>query len=298
LRRRFQAILSLVASIACSCFAVENTRAYVVAARRGGVIEFLDSTNLETVGRIHFNIPRASGGFDGVYASPDGSNLYFEGPIRNSDGALEGCCWLYSIDLATLETKVVAGVWGSRSRRGIMISDGVVHRVSEDTEHPIQPSGYGGRWTASAETMQLSDSTGRPSLSPGCSETGLTGRTKTGAHVFAYQIFGSKVDPRTKCGDGMPGGAWTVDAATGRLMDQFVPDLHFWSLMSNGDGSELYGLSYGAVGTLAPVELVRIDATTLQVLRERQLDTDYWWIITAALSSVPSGDVWAFLPNP
>jgi hypothetical protein len=59
---------------------------------------------------------------------------------------------------------------------------------------------------------------------------------------------------------------------------------------------ELYGLSYGAAGTLAPVELVRIDAENLKVLQERVLDTDYWWIVTASLYSVPSGNVWAFLP--
>ena len=67
---------------------------------------------------------------------------------------------------------------------------------------------------------------------------------------------------------------------------------------SNREGSELYGLSYGSAGTLAPVELVRIDAQNPSVIRERVLDTDYWWMIAASLRSVPSGDVWAFFPTP
>lgn len=337
-------------------------RDYIVAVRRGGVIEFFDPGNLETVSRIHFNLPEQSVGFNGVFASSDGSMLYLEGPIGNSPEDLRGCCSLYSIDLATLETKAVAWIWGSRSRRAILISDGIAYRLSStmaDSVHAGQwhfspdrhwlfgvrsgpavdiyefaaknlvrqltapglagdpgqrfqtgawlgdrfylyateANGSGRLWTVSPETTELGDGLDVPALNPDCSGPAPTGITGAGSHLFVYQIFGSKIDPRSQCGDGMAGGAWTLDPATGRLMDQMTSNLHFWSLIPNADSSALYGLSYGTADTLSPVELVRIDAQNLHVTRERLLDTDYWWIIAAPLRSIPSGDVWATLPT-
>lgn len=359
MRRLFPKVLCLCLLLAFLGAAAGDKSNYIVAVSRGGVIEFINPKNLETVGRIHFTLSEKSGGLNGVAANPDGSMLYVEGPIRGSDG-LQGCCWLYSIDLATLETKKVAGIWGTR--RNILVSAGVVYRdlgasanvadlamkgdqwhfspdgrwllgvrrdpgidvydlsrkapVRQLTAAPLgdgwwdmgtwsgdrfylyatEANGSGKLWTVSPETTELGDAVDVPPLSPNCSGPALTGIVSTGSRLLAYLVFGAKLDPRDKCGDSMPGGAWVVDPATGHLGDQLRPDLHFWTLISSRDGLQLYGLSYGST-LRAPVELVRIDAQNLHTTHERPLENDYWWIVAASLRSAPSGDVWAMLPK-
>src|SRR5712691_7234168 len=118
-------IVVLVASLLdCSALPSQLAKDFILATRRSGAIEFIDPTTLETTGRIHFNLPLKSAGLNGASASADGSMIYVEGPIS---GARNGCCALYSIDLATLQTKLAAGIPGSRSRADFVISDGVAH---------------------------------------------------------------------------------------------------------------------------------------------------------------------------
>jgi hypothetical protein len=53
-----------------------------------------------------------------------GSTLYFEGPIPAEPNF---CCSLYSTDLATLQTRVVASIPGSQSRDSFIFSGGLVY---------------------------------------------------------------------------------------------------------------------------------------------------------------------------
>lgn len=119
-------ILIAVVLLACSGLHAQDLRNLILAARRRGVIEVIDPTTLKSVSRIHFDVPPDSAGLNGVSASADGTMLYVEGP-----GADGSCCFLYSVDLATLHAKTVAGVWGSHSREAFVISDGVVYRTTE-----------------------------------------------------------------------------------------------------------------------------------------------------------------------
>ena len=82
-----------------------------------------------------------------------------------------------------------------------------------------------------------------------------------------------------------------MNPAEPRLAVQAAPDLHFWMLIPNRGGSEFYGITSEAPETQAPAQLVRVDARNGNVLRYRSLDSDYWWITTAPLGSMPSGDV-------
>jgi hypothetical protein len=103
---------------------------FVLAARRGGDIEVIDPITLKSISQIHFDV-RNTTGLNGVAASSDGTMLYVEGPIPGLSAGAGNCCYLYSIDLATLHAKKVAGIWGTRSREAFVVSSGIVHQAGE-----------------------------------------------------------------------------------------------------------------------------------------------------------------------
>ena len=114
--------------LACSCLQAQEMKTYLIAQQRQGVIEFLDPVTLATVSQIHFDVPRNSVGLNGVSASSDGTQLYVEGPITDSPN---GCCNLFSIDLATLQAKKIADFGGIRSRAAFFLSNGIMYQASE-----------------------------------------------------------------------------------------------------------------------------------------------------------------------
>jgi hypothetical protein len=85
-----------------------------------GVVEFISPATLQSVGRIHFSIAPQSGGLNGVFAGAERSMLYIEGPGPIGDSLNpKGCFSLYTVDLMTLQARMVASVWGSRSRDAV-----------------------------------------------------------------------------------------------------------------------------------------------------------------------------------
>jgi hypothetical protein len=117
-------VSAIAALLACSALVAQDSRNTILAASRSGVVELIDPSTLETVGRIHFDFGPRSAGLNGVSASADGSLLYVEGPIPNEP---KGCCALYSIELATLQMKVAASVPGSRSRNLLVLSGSLAY---------------------------------------------------------------------------------------------------------------------------------------------------------------------------
>jgi hypothetical protein len=363
--RLIQPIFCLITLIGCLTHATTEQENWIITVRGAGVVEFISPASLQTIGRIHFSVAPDSSGLNGVFASADGSMLYIEGPgsIAGSPNP-KGCCSLYSIDLATLQTKMVASIWGSRSREAVVISEGLVYPASALTAHAairgmsnarlhlspdrrwlfgvrnfrgpaldiydlareeivrtLIPGGdkayswadgiwagnsfyfyaatshaAGRLWTLSPESTQLGEGVAIPAFShEGCTDDFLAEIAASEDRVFLYEWFGGKMDRRRRCGEQIPGGAWIVDPTTGRLLNQVAPTLHFSKLISNQTRTELYGLTSGHADSQEPVTLVRIDAHTGRVLQSRALDRDFWWIATARLKVVPSGDVQADL---
>ena len=111
----------LVCSVSLiSCFGIglsQTAQGYIVSAQRSGEIQFRDPNSLDVLSSIEANLPTNSAGLNGVLASPDGKTLYVEGPMGTKPGSVNGCCWLYAIDLATLKVRVATRIWGSDSRR-------------------------------------------------------------------------------------------------------------------------------------------------------------------------------------
>jgi hypothetical protein len=120
---------ALLASVALKA---QDANRYILATRRSGAIEIIDPESLSTISRIHFDLPSKSVGLNGISAGADGQKLYVRGP--HSDDVSGGCCEIYSVDLATLETKEVKDATLMESDRQIGLN------VS-----PLNPS-PDGRW--------------------------------------------------------------------------------------------------------------------------------------------------------
>ena len=176
----------------------QGSNSYLLAARRNGTIEIIDQSSLAPIARIHFDLAPKSSGFNGVSASTDGTMLYVEGPVRNGPRP-GGCCVLYSIDLATLETKQVADIPGTASRAAFVVSDGI-------TYHPVAlpPNG-----SAAGSNGVNSSSDGRRLFEV---------RRFRGPALDIYDSFEGKI-VRTLVPEGLQGDWWPTGA---QLDDQFV----------------------------------------------------------------------------
>jgi hypothetical protein len=355
----------VVVLLVCASLPAQDSKNLILATRRTGAIEFIDPATLDTVGRIHFDLPQNSAGLNGISASADGSMIYVEAPKLDEPSA---CCVLYSIDLQTLQTKLVADYWGTRSRTGFVMSEGITYTAAEltatgelkDTRsarlqlspngrwlfgvvsfrglvlniydlaqgniiRQLSPTGLGlqptedGRggdwyatgawsgdrfyfyaantdgsriWTVTPESTELGEGVIVEPFGqlPGCSEGMGVELTAAGGNVFLYETFGWKMDRRQWC-QGVPGGAWLIDPATGRLLRHVAPDLHFFELIPDRTEPVLYGLATEAPNGSGPTELVRIDARDGSVMASRLLDTDFWYIAIAPIRIAPPDDL-------
>jgi hypothetical protein len=153
-------------------------------------------------------------------------------------------------------------------------------------------TGAGRLWTVTPETAELDAGVAVAAFGQvaGCREPILVDTVSVGARLFLYETFGSKVDRRDRCRD-VPGGVWRIDPAAGKLAQQIAPDLHFFTLLPDPDGSALYGLVPGDGSWSTPVRLVRINAADGRVLQSRLLDAGVWHDALAPLLVVPHGDV-------
>lgn len=110
--------------------------------------------------------------------------------------------------------------------------------------------------------------------------------------LFLYEVFGAKLDRRNGCSREIPGGLLSVDPQTGALLARLAPEIHFASLISGENGKELYGLDVMDTNWTS-VNLVRLNATSGEVLARRNLASDVWFIDLATIPSelVPRGSL-------
>jgi hypothetical protein len=112
--------LLIAVLLACSAASAQDTKQFVLVAKRAGVVELLDPTSLQTLSRIHIDLPPNSVGLNGISANAEGTLIYVEGP--NVDNP-KSCCSLYSIDLATLRMNRTTSIAERGSRIKGMSND-------------------------------------------------------------------------------------------------------------------------------------------------------------------------------
>ncbi len=331
----------------------EQLHNYIIAtAQSHDTIEIIDPNSLATVGRIHVDLPSGSVGLNGASASADGKVVYVHAPLPDDPN---GCCALYSIDLTSLESKLLSKYPGNRVWHALVDVGGVTYPVASliadskaiDGVPHISPDGRrmlvlnsgadiydlpskriilhlalthgllrgdwlsndqfvlyevtnrtGHIWVASPDSYDLGAGLSiEPSTTaPGCPVPVWSNIVSSGGSLFVYENFGTKVVHEHSC-MGLEGGAWLLDPASGRLLRQIAPNLHFAALIANHDSNELYGISVGEPVSTKPAELVRIDARSGTILQSRSLDSGYWYIAIPPLCCVPQGDARARLTN-
>ena len=116
-----------------------------------------------------------------------------------------------------------------------------------------------------------------------------------GGNFFLFESFGNRnKDTRPSC-SGLPGGAWMVDPATGRLTAHVAPEFHFSSLVAGSSGAALYGAALAGSGSMGETgQVVRCDARDGKVTNSRYLGPGEVLIISAGRLAGPlSGDLTA-----
>ena len=184
--------LGLFALIGSSPFQAQDPRNVILAARRSGDVEFIDSQTLQTLGSMHFSLPVPTSGLNGVSLGADGSTVFVDGPMPSDP---HSCCVLYAVDLATFQAKIVASIPGTASRDSLIRSDGIVYpaarlipgnpirRISDNLLH-LSP---GGQWLFGVKSFR----------GPAIETYDLT---RGGAH--------QELRPVGLTGDWWPTGAW------------------------------------------------------------------------------------------
>src|SRR5580700_3940347 len=147
--KRALSTLGLLALAGSPVLQAQNPKTVILAARRAGDVEFIDSQTLQTLGSLHFSLPAQTVGLNGVALSADGATVYVDGPMPSN---AHGCCVLYAVDLATFQSKVAASIPGTASRDLLLQSGGVIYpaaqlipgnpirRISDDLLH-LSPDG-------------------------------------------------------------------------------------------------------------------------------------------------------------
>ncbi len=81
----------------------------------------------------------------------------------------------------------------------------------------------------------------------------------------------------------LPGGYALADPDTGAVLGRFAPAMHFRQMVASEDGRYVYGLDVGDVAW-KEVRIVKLNAATGQVLAERTLEPDVWYLTSGTLA--------------
>jgi hypothetical protein len=218
-----------------------------------------------------------------LHVSPDGRWLF--GVRSFQDSALE------VFDLATgklvRELKPL-GSNGERATSGAWAGGNFYFYVES-------ADGSGRLWKVSPGTTELGPGLAIEEFgqSPGCTEPAFIDFVAAGDTMVFYEPFGFIADRRPKCQVPIPGGAWMVDPATGRLGNHIGPEAHLSTVVADPTGAFLYGLACECRNFNGSGRLLRIDVKDGRVIRSRPIEPGFFRMRVATIRSVPAGDVFA-----
>jgi hypothetical protein len=159
-----------------------------------------------------------------------------------------------------------------------------------------RPDDAGLIWTvaAGAESLPAGIPVEAFNQAPNCNEPLPVGRglVTAGGNLFLYEPFGNRNVSARHC-EGLPGGAWVLDPATGRLTRQIAAELHFSGLIADPAEPVLYGIALGGDNSLGePEQLVRLNALDGTVVNSRTLGPgESLRVSVARLRDTRDGDV-------
>jgi len=152
----------------------------------------------------------------------------------------------------------------------------------------------GGRsllWTVTPEAETLGSPVGinLPNLPESRGPT-LLELLAAGTHLFLFEMFGHKLDPRRSVAS-LGGGVFVINPSRGDVVSHLAPTIQFSRLVVSNDGKTLYGIDSGQLGWNGPVRLLKLDTERGSILAQRTLDTDTWFIAAARVPKplVPRG---------
>ncbi len=304
---------------------------FVFVARRSGTGEVLDAATLATVARIHFDfhVERLSATADGAklqvqgYASgapcckhytfdPATSKLEEDIPSRQSGDGFGPCIaspdgrWCFQLKSFLNPVLKMADRTDPHSTRELVPSnlppqDGSGNWYSQGAWsgdrfflYVSRPDDPGLLWIVPPGAESLG--AGTP-VAPFNEDAACGPRLPVVKHLvaaagrlFLFESFGNTNKSSRQC-SGLPGGAWSVDPATGRLAGPIAPEFHFSSLIADPSGAVLYGIG-------EPDQLVRWNALDGKVTNTRALGPgESLTIASGRLTQPPAGDVTALANN-
>ena len=114
-----------------------------------------------------------------------------------------------------------------------------------------------------------------------------------GKHLFIYEGFGGKIDRRRGSDRAIPGGIFSVEPSGGKITGHFARAVQFARVLASADGQWLYGIDSGPADWRGPIQLLKLDALSGEVVTERALEPDVWFITLAKLpkSVTPQGEI-------
>ena len=100
-----------------------------------------------------------------------------------------------------------------------------------------------------------------------------------GKKVAIFAGFGLKSDGFCN----LAGGYLLADPDTGAVLGRFAPTMRFRQIVSSDDGRYLYGLDVGDQAWKT-VRIVKLDAVTGNLIAERTLEPDVWYLTSGTLA--------------
>lgn len=311
----------------------------VFVARRSGIAEVLDSATLGTVARIHFDfhVERLSASADGSkvqvegYASGAGCCRHYtfdpatsklENDVLSRQGGDGfGSCLVspdgrWCFQLKSFQGPVLQMVDRADPRSARQLMPPNLPPQDSSGNWYVQGAWSGGRfylyvsrpddpgllWVVSpgAESLGAGLAVAPSNEVPGCGPRLPVAKNlvMSGGRLFLFESFGNRNKSSRPC-PGLPGGAWMVDPATGRLAAHIAPEFHFSSLIADPSGAVLYGAALGGSDSMGePEQLVRLNALDGKVTNSRVLGPGESLTIAAGRLNRPlAGDVTALASN-
>ncbi len=336
MKRLFQAIAGLLILTGASNSRAQDSGNFILAARRTGVAELIDPATLETVARIHFDfhVERLFVGSDGSELYVDGygaggccehytldlSTLKlneagsneengFGNSLRSPDGrwrvelkSFRGpALKMFDLETGAVQELTPAALPLSEEECGGNWAAGGTWSGGHFYFYVACPNHPGFLWTVSPGATELG--AGVPVApfgeAPDCQERLPLDKmlVAAGETLLLHEPFGSKADRTPGCQTRLPGGAWMLDPATGRLTRQIAAGFHFNVLIPDSSGSTLYGVDPGNGNWGGPVKLVALNVRDNEVMKSRVLDPGVLQISIGQLRQVPKGDVQISSPS-